>query len=106
MSQDKPDAPQAVRQTNQSFFFEADIFSAGRLIARRARPGGVVHEAPRAVPVLRDCNVLVVGGEDVRLEEERLVGLPHRLGSVRLVLAHRITPWCAPGCALSRSARN
>ena len=62
MSQDKPDAPQAVRQTNQSFFFEADIFSAGRLIARRARPGGVVHEAPRAVPVLRDCDVLVVGG--------------------------------------------
>ena len=62
MSQDKPDATQAVRQTNQSFFFESDIFSAGRLIARRARPGGVVHEAARAIPVLRDCDVLVVGG--------------------------------------------
>ena len=62
MSQDKPDATQAVRQTNQSFFFESDIFSAGRLIARRARPGGVVHEPARAIPVFRDCDVLVVGG--------------------------------------------
>ena len=62
MSQDKPDATQAVRQTNQSFFFESDIFCASRLIARRARPGGVVHEPARAIPVFRDCDVLVVGG--------------------------------------------
>ncbi|MGA3400184.1 MAG: FAD-dependent oxidoreductase [Acetobacteraceae bacterium] len=62
MSQDKPDAAQAVRQTNQSFFFESDIFAAGRLLPRRERPGGVVHEAARAIPVLRDCDVLVVGG--------------------------------------------
>jgi 2-polyprenyl-6-methoxyphenol hydroxylase-like FAD-dependent oxidoreductase len=62
MSQDKPDSAQAVRQTNQSFFFESDIFSAGRLLARRARPGGVVHEPARAIPVLRECDVLVVGG--------------------------------------------
>ncbi len=62
MSPDNPDATQAVRQTNQSFFFEFDIFSAGRLIARRARPGGAVHEAARAIPLFRDCDVLVVGG--------------------------------------------
>jgi glycine/D-amino acid oxidase-like deaminating enzyme len=62
MSQDKPETRPVVRQTNQSFFFEADIFSAGRLIARRARPGGVVHEAARAIPVFRNCDVLVVGG--------------------------------------------
>ena len=62
MSQDKPDATPAVRQTNQSFFFESDIFSAGRLLPRRQRPGGVVHEAARAIPVFRDCDVLVVGG--------------------------------------------
>src|SRR4051812_32370937 len=62
MSQGEPNSTRAVRHTNQSFFFESDIFSAGRLIARRARPGGVVHEAARAIPVLRDCDVLVVGG--------------------------------------------
>ena len=62
MSQDKPDNTQAVRQTNQSFFFQSDIFRAGRLLARRARPGGVVHEPARAIPVFRDCDVLVVGG--------------------------------------------
>ena len=62
MSQNKPDAAPAVRQTNQSFFFESDIFSANRLLPRRARPGGVVHEAARAIPVFRDCDVLVVGG--------------------------------------------
>ena len=66
MSQDTPDATGnatgATRRSTQSFFFESDIFSAARLIARRARPGGVVHEAPRAIPVLRDCDVLVVGG--------------------------------------------
>ncbi len=44
MSQDKPDATRAVRRTNQSFFFEADIFSARRLLPRRQRPGGVVRE--------------------------------------------------------------
>ena len=62
MSQDQRDGTDAVRRSTQSFFFESDIFSAGRLIARRARPGGVVHEAARTVPVLRDCDVLVVGG--------------------------------------------
>src|SRR5580704_14796736 len=62
MSTDKPDAAQASRTSTQSFFFESDIFTAGRLIARRARPGGVVHEAARAIPVFRDCDVLVVGG--------------------------------------------
>jgi hypothetical protein len=62
MSQDKPDAPPAVRHSNQSFFFQSDIFSAGRLLPRRPRPGGVVQEAPRATPVFRDCDVLVVGG--------------------------------------------
>src|SRR6185437_16617255 len=30
--------------------------------ARRARTGGMVEEAARLVPVLRDCDVLVVGG--------------------------------------------
>jgi hypothetical protein len=62
MSQDRPDAGQVVRQGNQSFFFQSDIFSAGRLLPRRQRPGGVVHEAARAIPVFRDCEVLVVGG--------------------------------------------
>ena len=62
MSQDKPDATPAVRQSNQSFFFQSDIFSANRLLPRRPRPGGVVHEAARATPVFRDCDVLVVGG--------------------------------------------
>src|ERR1700757_1319393 len=62
MSTDKPDAAQASRTSTQSFFFQSDIFSAGRLIARRERPGGVVHEAARSIPVFRDCDVLVVGG--------------------------------------------
>ena len=62
MSQDKPDATPAVRQSNQSFFFQSDIFSTGRQLPRRPRPGGVVHEAARATPVFRDCDVLVVGG--------------------------------------------
>ena len=62
MSTDKPDAAQASRTSTQSFFFQSDIFAAGRLIARRARPGGVVHEAARSIPVFRDCDVLVVGG--------------------------------------------
>ena len=52
----------ATRHSNQSFFFQSDIFSASRLIARRARPHGVVQEPARAVPVFRDCDVLVVGG--------------------------------------------
>jgi hypothetical protein len=56
------DSRQTLRHSNQSFFFQSDIFSASRLIARRARPGGVVHEPPRAIPVFRDCDVLVVGG--------------------------------------------
>jgi hypothetical protein len=62
MSQDKSDATQATRQTNQSFFFESDIFSASRLIPRTPRPGGFVQEPARAIPVFRDCDVLVVGG--------------------------------------------
>ena len=62
MSQPSPPSSQGVRRTHQSFFFESDIFSAGRLIARRARPGGEVHEAARAISVFRDCDVLVVGG--------------------------------------------
>jgi hypothetical protein len=56
------DSPQATRHSHQSFFFQSDIFSASRLLARRVRPDGVVHEAARAVPVFRDCDVLVVGG--------------------------------------------
>src|ERR1700688_924900 len=62
MTDDKPSETQTVRRSNQSFFFESDIFSAGRLLARRTRPGGVVQEAARAIPVFRDCDVLVVGG--------------------------------------------
>lgn len=61
MSQDKADA-QAVRRSNTSFFFDSDIFRAGRLFARRARPGGTVQEPARAIPVFRDCDVLVAGG--------------------------------------------
>ncbi|HLY89332.1 MAG TPA: FAD-dependent oxidoreductase [Acetobacteraceae bacterium] len=57
MTQDK-----ATRHTHQSFFFESDIFSADRLIARRARPGTTIQEPARAIPVLRECDVLVVGG--------------------------------------------
>jgi hypothetical protein len=56
------DSPQATRQSHQSFFFQSDIFSTSRLLARRARPQSVVQEPARAVPVLRDCDVLVVGG--------------------------------------------
>jgi FAD dependent oxidoreductase len=58
MSQDQP----VTRQTRQSFFFESDIFSSSRLIARRARPDATVQEPARAIPVFRDCDVLVVGG--------------------------------------------
>lgn len=60
MPADAPARLPATRKT--SFFFESDIFSATRLLLRRPRPGDVVHEAPRAVPVFRDCDVLVVGG--------------------------------------------
>jgi hypothetical protein len=52
----------ATRQTNQSFFFESDIFSANRLIARRSRTGTTVEEPARTIPVFRECDVLVVGG--------------------------------------------
>jgi hypothetical protein len=62
MADDRPRASQATRQTNRSFFFESDIFSAGRLNAHRARPGGAVLEPACAIPVFRDCDVLVVGG--------------------------------------------
>jgi hypothetical protein len=40
MSDDQPGGAPATRQSNQSFFFESDTVTAGRLIARRARPGG------------------------------------------------------------------
>ena len=62
MPPDAQASPPATRKSNQSFFFESDIFSATRLLARRPRPGGEVHEASRAVPVFRDCDVLIVGG--------------------------------------------
>lgn len=52
----------ANRTANQFFFFEAHILSATRLVPRRPRPGGVVHEASRVVPVFRDRAVLIVGG--------------------------------------------
>src|SRR5215813_10038654 len=57
MSQDK-----ATRHSHQSFFFQSDIFSADRLIARRGRPGTTVQEPARSIPVFRECDVLVVGG--------------------------------------------
>src|ERR1700733_4176743 len=66
MSENKPDGPQAVRRSTQSFFFESDIFSASRLLTRRARPGGVVHKVARAVPVFRDCDVLGCRGSPYR----------------------------------------
>jgi hypothetical protein len=62
MSQPKPDAEPATRQTNQSFFFESDIFSAGRLLPRHQRPNAAIEEPARSTPVFRDCDVLVVGG--------------------------------------------
>jgi hypothetical protein len=62
MPPDAENSPPATRTTNQSFFFESDIFSATRLLPRRPRPGGVVREASRAIPVFRDCDVLIVGG--------------------------------------------
>jgi glycine/D-amino acid oxidase-like deaminating enzyme len=43
-------------------FFEAEVFRAGRLSERRARPGGAITEPARQVPLFRDCDVLVVGG--------------------------------------------
>ena len=43
-------------------FFQAEVFRAGRLFARRARPEGVVVEPAREIPVFRDCDVLVAGG--------------------------------------------
>src|SRR5262249_51887712 len=52
----------AMRTSTQSFFFQSDIFRAGRLIARRERPGAVIEEPARSIPVFRDCDVLVVGG--------------------------------------------
>jgi hypothetical protein len=52
----------ATRQTNQSFFFESDIFSANRLIARRSRTGTTVEEPARTIPVFRECDVWGVGG--------------------------------------------
>ena len=61
MSQGKPNSTHAVRQTNQSFFFESDIFSAGRLIARRARRAAWRRSGPRH-PRLSETDVLVVGG--------------------------------------------
>jgi hypothetical protein len=42
--------------------YQSGIFSGGRL-PRRARPDlGTVEEPARAIPIFRDCDVLVVGG--------------------------------------------
>ena len=42
--------------------YQSGIFSGGRL-PRRPRPDlGTVEEPARAIPVFRDCDVLVVGG--------------------------------------------
>jgi hypothetical protein len=43
-------------------FFQAEVFHAGRLSERRARPTGAITEPARRVPVFRDCDVLVAGG--------------------------------------------
>ena len=48
-------------------FFEAEVFRAGRLSERRARPAGAITEPARRVPLFRDCDVLVAGaGRPVR----------------------------------------
>ena len=52
MSEQDPNQARAVRQTNTPFFFDVDVFRAGRLLARRARPGGTVQEPARAIPVI------------------------------------------------------
>jgi hypothetical protein len=43
-------------------FFQAEVFRAGRLGQRRARPAGAITEPARRVPLFRDCDVLVAGG--------------------------------------------
>ena len=43
-------------------FFQAEVFRAGRLGERRARPAGAITEPARRVPLFRDCDVLVAGG--------------------------------------------
>ncbi len=43
-------------------FFQAEVFRAGRLTERRARPSDTIIERARRVPVFRDCDVLVAGG--------------------------------------------
>ena len=43
-------------------FFQAEVFRAGRLGERRARPAGAIIEPARRVPLFRDCDVLVAGG--------------------------------------------
>jgi glycine/D-amino acid oxidase-like deaminating enzyme len=43
-------------------FFQAEVFRAGRLGARRERPQASVAEPGRDVPVFRDCDVLIAGG--------------------------------------------
>jgi glycine/D-amino acid oxidase-like deaminating enzyme len=43
-------------------FFQAEVFRAGRLSERRARPAGAITEPARRVPLFRDCDVLVAGG--------------------------------------------
>jgi FAD dependent oxidoreductase len=42
--------------------FEAEVFRAGRLAERRARPRETIVEPAREVPVFRRCEVLVAGG--------------------------------------------
>jgi hypothetical protein len=43
-------------------FFQAEVFRAGRLGEKRARPAGAITEPARRVPLFRDCDVLVAGG--------------------------------------------
>jgi len=62
MTPDNEIGEEVVLRSTQPFFFQSDIFSTSRLLARRGRPSGVVHEAARVIPVFRDCDVLVVGG--------------------------------------------
>jgi FAD dependent oxidoreductase len=43
-------------------FFQAEVFSAGRLTPRPVRPADMIEEPARHVPLFRCCDVLVVGG--------------------------------------------
>jgi hypothetical protein len=56
MSQDRP----AVRQTNQSFFFEADIFSARRPFATIRDPPPHLPETPEKSVITADSVCAIV----------------------------------------------